>query len=200
MPVPMAPETRSLSAPELRVEDAADKPVIVGYAAVFNSLSEDLGGFREVIRPGAFAKGLAGADVRALVNHDPTLILGRNKAGTLKLAEDSRGLRVEIDPPDTQAGRDVLTSIRRGDIDGMSFRFYVAEGGEAWRSEPSGMIRELTDVEVDDVSIALYPAYRATEVSVRCLESLESFRRSQPRRTPLRDRAGRLLRLIQADR
>jgi hypothetical protein len=195
MPVTITPETRSLSAPELRVAEADGKPVIAGYAAVFNSLSEDLGGFREVIRPGAFARGLAGADVRALVNHDPTLVLGRNRAGTLRLAEDSRGLKVEIDPPDTQAGRDVLTSIRRGDIDGMSFRFYVAAGGETWRSEPSGVIRELTD----DVSVALYPAYRATDVSVRCLEALESFRRSQPRRTPLRDRAVRTLRLITAD-
>ena len=200
MPVAMQPETRSLPAPEMRIEEyIAGRPTIIGYAAVFNSLSEDLGGFRELIRPGAFARGLPGADVRALVNHDPTLILGRNIAGTLRLLEDANGLRVEIDPPDTQVGRDIVTSIRRGDVNGMSFRFYVADGGERWGSGPSGVVRELLDLEIDDVSVALYPAYRATEVSVRSLESLDTFRRAQPRRTPLLDRAERLLRLVLAD-
>ena len=199
MPVSMMPETRSLPAPELRVVDAEGRPTITGYAAVFNSLSEDLGGFRELIRPGAFTRGLPGADVRALVNHDPTLILGRNTAGTLRLTEDVNGLKVEIDPPDTQVGRDIVTSIRRGDVSGMSFRFYVADGGERWGSGPSGVVRELLDLEIDDVSVALYPAYRATEVSVRSLEALDTFRRSQPRRTPARDRADRMIRLVLAD-
>lgn len=200
MPVPMAPETRSLSAPELRVEDASGKPVIVGYAAVFNSLSEDLGGFKEIIQPGAFAEGLDDADIRALFNHNPTYILGRNKAKTLHLAEDSHGLLVRINPPDTQIAHDVIENIRLGNLSGMSFRFYVEVGGDEWYSGPTGMVRVLKKVLIDDVSVTPFPAYPATEVSVRCLEALESFRRSQPRRTPLRDNAARMLRLIQADR
>src|SRR5438128_11032112 len=99
-------ETRALSGIELRV-DAGAPPKLVGYAAVFNSKSLDLGGFIEIVRPGAFKRTLAaGADVRALVNHDPNLIIGRNKAGTLDVAEDDRGLKVTITPLDTQAGRD----------------------------------------------------------------------------------------------
>lgn len=178
----MLPDIRSLMAAEMRVESVDGRPRIVGYAAIFNSLSEDMGGFREVIRHGAFAQALAGADVRALVNHDRNLVLGRNKAGTLRLAEDSRGLRYEVDPPDTQFARDVQESVRRGDISGSSFRFYMAEdgSGQVWRSEPSGVIREITAfAAIDDVSVVTYPAYQATEVSIR---SYENYRRSLPRR------------------
>lgn len=173
-PTPATPDTRSLPAAELRVDQVDGKRRIVGYAAVFNSLSEDLGGFREIIRPGAFAAALAGADVRLVVNHDPSLILGRTKSGTLRLSEDSRGLRYEADPPDTQTARDYLTSIERGDLSESSFRFYMFEDpneGQAWRSEPTGVVREITKFrKIDDVSIVAYPAYRATEVSVRTLD------------------------------
>jgi uncharacterized protein len=177
-------DVRSLASAELRVvtADATGKPRIMGYAAVFNSLSEDLGGFREIIRPGAFAGALAGADVRALINHDPDRVLGRTLAGTLTLREDSRGLLYEIDPPDTSFARDILVSIERGDVSGSSFRFYLFQDvsrGQSWRSEAGGSIREITEfAAVDDVTIATYPAYQATTVSVR---SLDSYRRSQQR-------------------
>lgn len=173
-PTPATPDTRSLPAAELRVDQVDGKRRIVGYAAVFNSLSEDLGGFREVIRPGAFAAALKDADVRLVVNHDPSLILGRTKSGTLRLFEDSRGLRYEADPPDTQTARDYVTSIERGDLSESSFRFYMFEDpatGQSWRSEPTGVVREITKFrKIDDVSIVAYPAYRATEVSVRTLD------------------------------
>lgn len=192
-------EARCLAAAELRAEEVDGKPQIRGYAAVFNSLSEDLGGFREVIRPGAFARGLARADVRALINHDRNLILGRNTAGTLRLLEDSRGLQIGVDPPDTSYARDLLESIRRGDISGMSFRFYVAEGGDDWRSEPSGVIRELRDVDIDDVSVVTYPAYPDTTVAVRCLDEFRSHSRGQqPPRDPWLDSAWVRLRLAES--
>mgnify|MGYP001143824868 CR=1 FL=1 len=173
-------DVRSLAASELRVDQVDGKKRIVGYAAVFNSLSEDLGGFREIIRPGAFAAALAGADVRLVVNHDPSLILGRTRNGTLRLTEDSRGLRYEADPPDTQMARDYAALVERGDLAESSFRFYMFDDpsrGQVWRSEPTGVIREITEFSrIDDVSIVAYPAYRATEVSVRSLDALRSAR------------------------
>src|SRR4051812_15119539 len=108
-------ERRTVAAPDLRI--TADGPQrIFGHAALFDSPSQDLGGFREQIRPGAFADSLKHDDVRALFNHDPNIILGRNRAGTLVLTEDQQGLGIEISPPDTQAARDLLVSIERGDI------------------------------------------------------------------------------------
>jgi uncharacterized protein len=177
------PETRQLPGAELRVESVEGKPRIVGYAAVFNALSVDLGGFREVIRPGAFATSLANADVRAMVNHDRNLVLGRSKSGTLRLMEDARGLRYEVDLPDTQYARDLAEVMKRGDVSGSSFRFYMFDDksrGQKWRSEPDGVIREITEfAQIDDVSVVTYPAYPQTEAALR---SLEEFRRSQPRR------------------
>ena len=123
-------ETRQIiEAAELRAAD--DQPDrLTGYAAVFNSLSEDLGGFRERIAPGAFKRTLNdNADVLALVGHKRDLPLGRTASGTLTLAEDDRGLRIAIDLPDTSYARDLRASVKRRDITGMSFGFSVAEDG-----------------------------------------------------------------------
>jgi HK97 family phage prohead protease len=143
----------------------------VGYASVFNSKSQDLGGFVEIVRPGAFTRALTGgADVRALVNHDPNLILGRSAAGTLVLVEDERGLRVEILPPDTQAGRDTLESVRRGDLDGMSFAFRAIQDKWDYSDKARGtMLRELLDVDLFDVSVVAFPAYPKTDVALRSM-------------------------------
>ncbi len=164
-------ERRFLNIAELRVSRADDKPSkISGYAARFNTLSENLGGFREKIAPGAFAKSLAGgADVRALVNHDPNLIIGRNIAGTLKITENKTGLKIAAVPPDTQAGRDVITSIERGDIDGMSFGFRTIT--DSWEMVDEEEIRTLIEVELHDVSVVTYPAYTDTSVAVRSLDA-----------------------------
>lgn len=172
-------ETRGFLAAELRAEKKDDgKSVITGYAAVYDSLSEDLGGFRERIAPGAFSRSLkAGADVRALINHDPSLVIGRSAAGTLKITPNGKGLLCTIEPPDTQAGRDLVVSVSRGDIDGMSFAFTTPSGGDSWEMLPNnaGAIRTLLDVDILDVSVVTYPAYRATDVSV-AQRSLESVR------------------------
>lgn len=151
------------------LEFRSDKGLkLVGYAAVFNRLSEDLGGFREVIRPGAFRETIAsGADVRFLVNHDG-LPLARTSSGTLRIAEDARGLHIEADmdenDPDVQR---LLPKIRRGDVAEMSFGFSATK--DAWRKEGEHDIRELHQVELFDVSAVAFPAYKATEVALRSL-------------------------------
>lgn len=150
------------------------KVVIRGYAALFNTDSQDLGGFIERISPGAFDKVLKrGTDVVGLYNHDGMFLLGRESAGTLRLFVDERGLRYEIDPPESRA--DVVESIERGDVRGSSFAFRVKGAGEKWsRRQTDGMqIREITDFEdILDVGPVLRPAYLPTEsfVSRRALE------------------------------
>jgi len=143
-----------------------EKPKIRGYAAVFNKLSDVLGGFREKIAPGAFRKTLKEADVRALFNHDPNVVLGRTSTGTLSLKEDDKGLFMEIEPPDTAPARDLLTLIERGDVDQASFAFRVIV--DEWKNEESEMpIRTLKEVQLFDVSPVTYPAYPQTSVDVR---------------------------------
>jgi uncharacterized protein len=165
-------ETRYLTAggADLRLELREDdiRPRIVGYAAVFDSLSEDLGGFRERVRVGAFTRSLRdGADVRALVDHNPSEILGRVKSHTLTLRPTARGLLAYIDPPNTTRARDLMESIRRGDVDGMSFGFKTV--ADEWHSEDGVEVRDLTDVDLFDVSVVTFPAYPATEVGLRSL-------------------------------
>lgn len=162
-------ERRMVISPDLRVVSEGT-PRIVGHAALFDRLSEDLGGFRERIRPGAFAASLERDDVRALFNHDPNLILGRNRAGTLRLTEDADGLAIAIDPPDTQVARDLLVSIGRGDVSQMSFGFAVQPGGQVWEKDAEGrVLRTLTAVRLYDVSPVVFPAYPDTAVAVRAL-------------------------------
>jgi len=183
--VPGDVEQRFMAAGELRIEERSDgddgkAPVIVGYAAVFDKLSEDLGGFRERIAPKAFAESLkAGDDVRALIDHDPGRILGRTKAKTLSMAEDDHGLRVKIEPGDTTAGRDVLESIKRGDLDGMSFAFQTVS--DRWETKDGEELRTLEKVRLIDVSVVTYPAYPDTSVAVR---SREQWRKAEPERKP----------------
>lgn len=166
-------ERRNFTVDALRVETREDgKRRIVGHAAVFNQLSEDLGGFREQIAPGAFADAIKTDDVRALYNHNPDHVLGRNLASTLKLSEDARGLAIEIDPPDTQIARDLLVSMERGDVNQMSFGFSVRPNGQNWAKDDSGQaIRTLTKVRLFDVSPVTFPAYPQTDVAVRELRS-----------------------------
>lgn len=146
-------------------------PLIRGHAAVFNKLSENLGGFREVIAPGAF-DGVLGDDVRALFNHDGSLILGRSTAGTLRVGIDSEGLTYEIDPPDTQYARDLLVSLERGDVRESSFGFRVAHGGDRWDENEDGvLIRTITRVaRLFDVSPVTFPAYPDTDSTKRALD------------------------------
>lgn len=170
-------EIRTLPMVELRVQRNETENFIEGHAAVFDSWSETLGGifpFKEMVKRGAFIDSLESDDIRALFNHDPNYVLGRNKAGTLELREDEKGLGVRIYPPDTQWARDLSVSIERGDITQMSFGFAVEE--DEWRSEDGYDVRELRRVKLYDVSPVTYPAYTATDVGVRGMESYREYR------------------------
>jgi uncharacterized protein len=161
-------ERRAFPTLELRTAapEAESRPHIVGHAAVFNSLSEMLWGFREIIATGAFKDAIEKSDVRALVNHEPSFVLGRKKNGTLKLWEDERGLAIDIDPPETQWADDLLISIGRGDIDQMSFGFTVAE--DSWDTVDGETRRTILRVdELFDVSPVTFPAYPETDTALR---------------------------------
>lgn len=149
----------------------AEQPVrVVGHAAVFDRLSEPIGGlFRERIAPGAFRRALEERqDVRALIDHDPGRVLGRTASGTLRMAQDGRGLAVEIDLPDTSYARDLAEVMARGDVDQMSFGFMVRDDELLDRESADGLpIREVRDVDLFDVSVVTFPAYPDTDAAVR---------------------------------
>lgn len=159
----------TVGALEFRAGEGDDAvPTLVGYAALFGELSEDLGGFREQIASGAFAKSIGG-DVRALFNHDANLVLGRTKSKTLSLSEDQRGLRIEITPPNTSIANDLMESVRRGDVDQMSFGFRTVK--DSWDEVDGEIIRTLVDVRLFDVSPVTFPAYAKTDVAVRSMDA-----------------------------
>jgi len=166
-------ERRSYHLIELRAGEPGEDPKIEGIAAVYNQptrISTGFGDFTEVIEPGFFENAL-GDDVRALWNHNTDIVLGRTKSGTLKLNDKREGLGVEIDPPDTQAGKDAVISIRRGDVDQMSFAFSVKSGWDEWKEGEDGkMVRTLKRgacKQLYDVSPVSFPAYPQTSVAVR---------------------------------
>ena len=156
---------------DLEIRAEGDGMTLRGYAAVFDSPSQPLP-FTETIAPGAFRDSLNSRnDVKLLWNHDTGTVLGSTRAGTLTLSEDSRGLLVEAQLPDTQAGRDAATLIKRGDVNAFSFGFRVPVNGDEW---PSADQRILKRVNVHEVSLVAFPAYTATEgtASVRSMGEL----------------------------
>jgi HK97 family phage prohead protease len=165
-------ETR-IFANDFEVRETSDGMTLSGYAAVFNSASEPLP-FIERIAPGAFKRSLSSRnDIKLLWNHDSSSVLGSTRAGTLRLYEDEKGLRVEADLPDTQAGRDAKVLIQRGDVTGFSFGFTVPANGDRWNAE--GTERTLTSVRLLEVSTGVaFPAYSGTNGTaiVRSLEDV----------------------------
>lgn len=184
-------ERRTIAA-EFRVE-GEEAPKIVGYAAKFGVESEEMWGFREVIARGAFTEALGVSDVRALFNHDPNIILGRSRAGTLTLSEDDIGLRYEITPPNTQTAKDLVESIRRGDISQSSFAFSMRGSGvQEWEEQPDGTtIRTIKRVaELFDVSPVTYPAYTDTESGLRTAEQVfKEYQAEKRKDSPVPDKA-----------
>ena len=160
---------------ELRAEVGdGDVPAIFGHAAVFNSMSEDLGGFREQIAPGAFAQTIAEDDIRALFNHRDDYVLGRNRSGTLTLGEDDAGLSVRMQPPDTDYARNLIMLIQRGDVSGMSFGFTTIS--DEWQMQDGEPLRTLKAVRLYDVSPVTFPAYPQTDVGARAQQSDREMR------------------------
>ena len=173
---------------EVRAVRNGAKRTITGYAARYNLLSSDLGGFRERIASGAFKRILAtNPDVVCLFNHSDSAVLGRTTAGTLRLSEDTRGLKFECDLPDTTVGRDTYESVKRGDLNGCSFAFMVddsrmceykeeeiddEEGGIRGmvKRAARAIIRTIRDfANLIDVSVVTHPAYPQTSVDARHL-------------------------------
>lgn len=159
----MKVETRAATGPiELREGDSGR--ILVGYAAMFDKLSQNLGGFVERIDPGAFAQTITQRDVLALVSHDPDRLLGRTSSGTLRLNEDDVGLRYELDLPDTVEGRDLSALVARGDIRGSSVGWFRASVKDTWGRTDSGYtVRSIHEVSLRDVGPTPNPAYLDTE-------------------------------------
>ncbi len=153
---------------------AGDKPVIEGYAAVFNE-QYDSGWFIETIKPGAFKRAISEKqDVRCLFNHDPNNLLGRTKSNSLTINEDSKGLRYSCEMnPETRVATEVHSMVKRGDLDGCSFAFRVTK--QTWRDEEDPgtkkmvHFRDIEDLELYDVGPVTFPAYEGTSVGARSL-------------------------------
>lgn len=160
-----------VSSADFEIRETSDGMTFEGYAAVFNSRSENLGGFTEFVAPGAFTRSLKTRnDVKLLWNHDSGQVLGSTRARTLTLTEDARGLKVTALLPNTQLGRDTAELLKRGDVDAMSFGFNVIK--DKWNAQ--GDERTLEAVRLFEVSIVAFPAYSGTggTATVRSLEKL----------------------------
>ena len=167
-------ETRLFQVDGFEVREDADGMHLEGYAALFNTRSENLGGFTETIQPGAFRASLkARNNVFLLYNHDTNAVLASTRAGTLTLTEDERGLKISASIAPTSTGRDVAVLVKRGDLSGFSFGFSMpARGGDSWNSE--GTERVLKSVRLHEVSLTPMPAYTATNgtASMRGLDKI----------------------------
>tara|TARA_R110001592_G_scaffold20859_1_gene84264 strand:+ start:3126 stop:4265 length:1140 start_codon:yes stop_codon:yes gene_type:complete len=153
---------------EFRAED--DENVVIGYGSVFNSLSNELGGFKEIIAPGAF-DGRLEDDVRFLFNHDPNMLLARSTNGTLKMSIDEVGLRYEAAIPDTSVGRDIITLLKNNTLSENSFAFVVED--DSWEVKEGQNIRTINKVSMlADISLVSYPAYSSAKtVALRSMEA-----------------------------
>ncbi len=156
-------------ATQFQTREDGELPHIRGYFAVFNSTYEIAPGMSESITPGAFSRTLAD-DVRALINHDTTLVLGRTKAHTLTLTEDERGLwgDVTINPNDQDA-MNLYERVKRGDVDQCSFGFEIVREDTEVRDDGS-VHWTIREVKLFEVSACTFPAYEATNISARAAE------------------------------
>ena len=169
-------EVRTIDVQDLELRIDGDNPTVVGYGAVFNSMSNDLGGFREYIAPEAF-EGRLEDDVRFLVNHDANLVLARTTNNTLRLSVDEKGLRYEADMPNTSTARDLMELLKNGTISQSSFAFTVED--DSWEIKDGMNVRTINKVSrLYDVSSVTYPAYNAASSSV-ALRSMEEWQEQE---------------------
>ncbi len=162
----MQTERRFTSGTQVRGD--GDGNTLQGLAALYNTESQDVGGFVETLATGCFSRVIRDCDCRLLLNHDRNFVLARTKSGTLSLSEDGQGLHFTARlAPDSQAARDIYTAVKRQDIDQMSFAFVV--GSDRWTRKADGTpLRTVLDISrLDDVSVCAYPAYTQTSVMAR---------------------------------
>lgn len=173
------PEMRvmQLRSGEFKTREDSGEMVIEGYFAVFNSDYEMWEGASESIAPGAFTSSMGG-DIRGLTNHDTTLVLGRTKAHTLELKEDTHGLwgRITINPKDSDAVN-TYERVKRGDVDQCSIGFMIRSEETDFRDDGS-IHWTITDVDLFEVSVCTFPAYEETGVSARHRDAEELKKRA----------------------
>ena len=163
---------------EFITRDDGEMPTIEGYFSVFGSIYEIAPGMTEEVAPGAFSRSLAGGDIRALTNHDTTLVLGRTKAHTLELREDQHGLwgKITINPNDRDA-MNLYERVKRGDVDQCSFGFEIVNQETDFREDGS-VHWTIRDVNLYEVSACTFPAYRETNIAARS-EERETMRKRE---------------------
>lgn len=180
-------QTRSIAS-DLKTREKEDEMIIEGYFAVYNTETELWPGAFEEIAPGAFDNTLSN-DIRALINHDTSLVLGRTKAGTLELKTDSRGLwgRIKINPNDTDAVN-LYERVKRGDVDQCSFGFNIVSEETDYRD--NGTVKWIIkEIDLHEVSVCTFPAYEETGVQARH-KQVEQYkqRRLEERKNKLKER------------
>jgi len=169
-------EIRTIDVQDLELRMDGDKQTVVGYGAVFNSMSNDLGGFREYISPEAF-EGRMEDDVRFLFNHDPNYVLARTTNGTLRMSVDEKGLRYEADMPNTSTARDLVELLKNGTVNQSSFAFIVED--DSWEMKDGMNIRTINKVSrLYDLSSVVYPAYSEASSNV-ALRSMQEWQEKE---------------------
>lgn len=153
-----------------------EKRNVTGHAAVYNSYSVDMGGWREIIMPGAFTRAIRSSEVVALFNHNDDQLLGRTSSGTLKISEDSKGLFYDLNMPESRG--DLIELIERGDLTKNSFAFSVKEA--RWEIQDGIETRVIDEIDrLYDVSLVTSPAYENTDVALRSLKEFRGKRASE---------------------
>lgn len=186
MPTTNEVEKRELISSGIEIREQEDGTrTIEGYAVKWEKKSEVLGDwykFREQFRKGSFANSLENDDQRALWSHDTSQVLGRTKNGTLRLSEDDIGLRFELDLPNTTLGNDAYETIKRGDVDGVSFGFQKLV--EEWdETDAENIIRTITNAKLLEISPVAFPAYPDSEVSARNNDPYKAYLEGKPKNT-----------------
>lgn len=167
-------EIRSIESSEFRIVPSSRK--VEGYALLFNKESNDLGGFKEVIKPESLNGVLERSDILALYNHNENSVLARstNGSGTLMLEVDEKGLKYSFNAPQTQLGDEIYSAIQRGDLRNSSFAFTLSDSGQKWEKRDGSYLRTITQFDMlYDVSPVWRPAYSDTSVALRSIELLD---------------------------
>lgn len=161
----MNKEIRFVQIEDIETREDGDKRYLSGYANKWEKLSENLGGFQEKFQKGAFSKSLMKRKVMAFWNHNDDIVLGNTESKTLTISEDDRGLKFELELPDTQAARDARILIKRGDVTGMSFAFRATV--DEWDESGKVVVRTVKEADLFEISPTPLPAYNSSTVKAR---------------------------------